>query len=96
MTNLARFYQLSWQILEHKFRYYEGEKYKLRPIADSEYDKLEAEYLDLCKKLDKPTSASSMVGFDYSRPSCLRVAEHLTKGKNLNASFDISKSRTTP
>lgn len=81
MDKLARFNKLSWEILEHKFRYYEGEKYKLKPIPDSEYDKLEQEYEELADELRKPASATQMIGFDYSRPACQVVFQNLTKGR---------------
>ena len=72
--------ELSWQILEHKWRYYEGVKLGVVPIADEEYDKLESEYKNLCEKLWVTPTASDMVGFDYSRPSCKLVVERMMKG----------------
>ena len=71
--------KLSWKILEHKFRYYEGHKYGLTPISDDKYDKLESVYKKLAKLLKEPTSASDMVGFDYNRPSCKIVVEAFGK-----------------
>jgi NAD-dependent DNA ligase len=73
--DLERFIQLSWQILEHKYRYY----ILVNPvISDYEYDMLEKEYDALADKLGLPKSASDMVDFDTNRPSCQRVAEKLS------------------
>jgi hypothetical protein len=73
--------KFSWQILENKFKYYEGAKFKLKPIEDVEYDRLEDKYIKLAKMLNIEPTATNMVGFDYSRPSCRLVFEKLTKGK---------------
>ena len=77
MTDRQRFIHLSWLLLECKFLYYESFKYKLKKGVkypeDDEYDQWENEYKELAKKLNKPASASSMVGFDYNRPSCRLV-----------------------
>jgi predicted phosphoadenosine phosphosulfate sulfurtransferase len=72
--------RLSWKILEHKFRYYEGAKYNLKTIPDEKYDKIESKYKRLCKALKIEPSASDMVGFNYDKPSCRLVASKLTKG----------------
>lgn len=78
MTDKERFVELSWQILEHKCRYYELS----RPtIKDYEYDMLEKEYDALAAKLGLPASASDMVDFDMARPACKEVYKKLT-GKN--------------
>jgi len=80
-----RFFKLGWEILGHKFLYYEGAKHKLnnKVVADEKYDAIEDEYKTLAQELDLPTTASDMVGFDSSRPSCKMVMQHLiaTKGK---------------
>lgn len=70
--------RLSYKILEHKFRYYEGAKYGLKSIPDDKYDKLEARYIRLCTLLKIEPTASNMVGFDYNRPSCKMVFNKLT------------------
>lgn len=72
--DLERFISLSWQILEHKYRYYILVN---STISDHEYDILEKEYDALADKLGLPKSASDMVDFDMNRPSCQRVAEKL-------------------
>lgn len=70
MTDTERHIQLSWLLLEHKYRYY----VKDAPIIqDYEYDLLEKEYDTLCDKLNLPKAVSDMVGFDESRPSCQSV-----------------------
>ena len=83
--NKMRFFKLGWELLGHKFLYYKGSDYKLgnKVINDSEYDDIEDEYKELAKELDLPTSASDMVGFKETRPSCRMVMEHLiaTKGR---------------
>lgn len=74
---------LGWEILHHKFLYYEGAKHKLKPISDEQYDKIEDEYKGLCEELGFEPTASNMVGFDYSKGSCKMIAQHMiaTKGK---------------
>ena len=80
-----KFFKLGFEIIGHKFLYYEGANHGLsgKVIADSKYDALEDEYKKLADELDLPTTASDMVGFDSSRPSCKMVMQHLiaTKGK---------------
>ncbi len=76
--DLERFISLSWQILEHKYRYYILAK---PVIGDYEYDMLEKEYEALADKLGLPKSASDMVDFDMNRPSCQRVMEKLSAKK---------------
>jgi hypothetical protein len=65
--------KLSWEILEHKWRYYEGPKYGVQPVPDAVYDKIESNYEKLCKALNKAPTASDMVGFNTERPSCRLV-----------------------
>ena len=72
-----RFVQLSWEILEHKCRYYRGVGGK--PIADAEYDALEDEYRKLAEELGEKPSAWEMVGFNIDRPSCRLVMAKLTR-----------------
>lgn len=69
-----RFQELGWQVLEHKCRYYVF----MRPIiSDFEYDMIEKEYDALAKELGVPPTASDMVDFDDSRPSCRLVLDKL-------------------
>jgi len=76
--DLKRFIELSWQILEHKYRYY----ILIKPIiGDYQYDMLEKEYEALADKLGLPKSASDMVDFDMNRPSCQSVAKKLSPVK---------------
>lgn len=74
MDDKKRFAKLSWTILEHKYRYYILDS---PIIEDFEYDLLEREYESLAKKLSLDPTATNMVGFDLSRPSCKTVAEKL-------------------
>ncbi len=71
---LARFLDLSWELLEHKCRYY---MFSNPIINDYAYDKLEKEYEALALDLGKPPSATDMVDFDVSRPSCRRVYDRI-------------------
>lgn len=77
--------RLGWEILGHKFLYYEGAKYKLgsKIIQDEKYDDLETEYKDLCEELGIEPGASNMVGFDDSGGACRMIKQHMiaTKGK---------------
>lgn len=69
-----RFIQLSWEILEHKCRYYIMDS----PIVqDYEYDAIEKEYEALAKELGLEPTASNMVGFNPDRPSCQSVMRKL-------------------
>lgn len=72
LTKLKRFRKLGWEILEHKARYY---VLSSPSIGDYEYDMLEKEYETLAVELSLPPSASSMVDFDWNRPSCQRVLD---------------------
>lgn len=71
--------KLSWQILEHKCRYYRQEL-NLTTIPDEEYDKIEDRYRILCEELKISPTACDMVDFDMSRPSCNLVYKKL-KGR---------------
>lgn len=69
-----RFINLSWEILEHKCRYYIMDS----PIVqDYEYDAIEKEYDSLAKELGLEPTASDMVGFNPDRPSCQSVMRKL-------------------
>lgn len=74
MNKAARFVELSWLILEHKYRYYMLSK---PIIQDYEYDMLEKEYDGLADEIGLPKSASDMVGFKEDRPCCQKVMEKL-------------------
>ena len=39
-------------------------------VSDQEYDKREDEYKTLCKQVGIDATATDMVGFNMSRPSC--------------------------
>ena len=80
-TKKLRCHKLAWQILGHKFLYYQGSKYKLKPVMDSRYDKIEEEYKDLCEEIGIEPTASDMVGFDETRGSCRMVKQHLIANK---------------
>lgn len=62
--------KLSWKILEAKYWYYRRSEPRL---SDYDYDMLEKEYERLCEKLNIVPTASNMVDFDESRPSCKHV-----------------------
>lgn len=74
MNKQQRFIQLSWELLEHKCRYYIFSK---PSIEDYEYDMLEKEYDALAKELGLPNSVGDMVDFDTSRPACQLVLDKL-------------------
>lgn len=73
MSNL-RHTELSWKLLEHKYRYY---ILNSSTIDDYSYDLLEKEYDSLCIQLNIPQTVSDMVGFESSRHSCQLVMEKL-------------------
>ena len=90
-----RFTALTWQLLELKFAYYypvdlHPSWQHLTSIPDIVYDKLEAEYQMVGKKLKRPTPISDdMVGFDlYSRSGAL-VSTKLTRGREIGAKLFI-------
>jgi NAD-dependent DNA ligase len=64
------FAQKSWEILEHRCRYY---VFNAPTIDDVAYDALEQEYNALADRLGRARYASEMVGFDLQRPSCWSV-----------------------
>jgi NAD-dependent DNA ligase len=49
-------------------------------LSDYDYDMLEKEYEALVVKLGLPNSASEMVGFDETRPSCRLIADLILGG----------------
>lgn len=67
-----RFIQLGWEILEHKWKYYIGVAYGVKPIPDATYDALEAQYIELCISLGQ-TEYSNAVGFPHDRASARMV-----------------------
>jgi NAD-dependent DNA ligase len=80
MTDKERLAQLSWQILEHKYRYY----ILLETIiSDYEYDMLEKEYEALCVKLGVDATATNMVDFDMNRPACKAVMDKFGKKRKI-------------
>jgi hypothetical protein len=54
--NEKRHVQISWELLEHRYRYWVIDDTN---ISDQEYDALDREYLSLCNKLKKPNTVSS-------------------------------------
>ena len=82
---LAKHVQYSWVVLEHKWRYYVGRFHGVQAVSDEKYDKIEESYKKLCTVLKLPTSASSMVGFDFKRASCRMVHDKMCKLYNLNS-----------
>lgn len=77
----GRFVKLGWEILEHKCRYYILDEPVIR---DYDYDMLEKEYESLALELGLEPSATNMVGFDDTRPSCQRVLNKLLKKRRRN------------
>lgn len=78
MDKSARYVQLSWELLEHKFRYYVLDNPE---IQDFEYDMLEKEYDSLAEELGLPKSASDMVGFNEDRWSCRLVRDRVLRAR---------------
>jgi hypothetical protein len=74
--------KLAWEILEDKFRYYEGAKYGLKPIPDDKYDKKEEIYKKICKILGKKPTACLSVGFPKDRASGRLVMSKLINRAN--------------
>lgn len=70
------FEKLSWELLRYKVAYY---CFDTTLVADATYDKLEREYVKLCKKLKKPNTIQSMVGVDLNRPSVMLVRDKLKR-----------------
>lgn len=73
-TPAERHLELSWELLEHKCRYYILCETK---VDDYIYDALEREYAQLCLDLGLPDTISTMVDFDTKRPSCKLVMDKL-------------------
>ena len=73
---------LGWEILEHKWRYYIGPQYGVKPITDEEYDVIEAEYISLCVELGRE-EYSNAVGFPHHRASARLVDEKMRKVYNV-------------
>jgi hypothetical protein len=76
-TAEEQYIDLGWKLLLWKGLYYNPclfspEAHKLK-VEDEEYDVHEATYKALAKQLNLPASASVMVGFDMTRPSCRLV-----------------------
>jgi len=67
--------------LEHKWRYYEGAKYDVNPIDDTEYDFLEEKYKSLAKKLGEKIYTTEHVGFPMHLGSAKIVNEKMIKNK---------------
>lgn len=70
---------LGWAVIECKCIYYMFSGNHPLAIKDYDYDMLEKKYEAVCRALKEEPSASDMVDFDMSRPSCQSVYEKLTK-----------------
>lgn len=86
---MNKFAVISWQLLEYKLAYYHphlihDDWKKEVMVEDSVYDKLEDEYKQMCKDLNVEPTASAMVGFDFTRPSCKLVVFKLSNPKKQN------------
>lgn len=88
-----RFIGLAWWLLEAKYIYYCTPKGVKCP-SDGEYDKYEAEYKELAKTLNLEPTASDMVGFDESKPSCRLVKEYIDSNKKMSKNIFISNNLT--
>jgi NAD-dependent DNA ligase len=79
-TDKERFVELSWWIIEQKVKYYH---LGWLGVSDEYYDKLEAEYKALAKKLNLNPNASNTVGCDFNKPSFrLVLSKLLTEGRD--------------
>ena len=83
MTDYERYVQLGWEILEHKWRYYIGVRYNVKPIPDEEYDKIEAEYINLAHQLGQEEYSNNAVGFPIDRASGKLVDQKMRKQYNI-------------
>ena len=79
-TKNKRLISLSWELLEHKCKYYKNVGGD--PVEDQYYDNLEEEYKYLCSELKIDPNVTNMVGFDMNRPSCKLVFNKLIRKKN--------------
>lgn len=83
MTDYERYVQLGWEILEHKWRYYIGVRYGIKPIPDEEYDRVEAEYVNLAIQLGQEEYSNNAVGFPIDRASGKLVDEKMRREYNI-------------
>ena len=83
MDEQQRFIDLSWLLLEHKWRYYVGVTYGVEPVSDAEYDELEGEYIILAGKLGLQEYTNRAVGFPSSRASAKLVDIKMRKLYNI-------------
>jgi hypothetical protein len=58
--------RLSWAILENRWKYYIGRynSKKVKTISDESYDKIESNYIKICKALKTEPYSTEMVGFN--------------------------------
>lgn len=54
---------LHYEVLYAKYIYYQGVGLGFKPMADEQYDKIEAKYKELSAKLGKKPEASDLVGW---------------------------------
>lgn len=78
--------EFSWKIIEYKLMYYRPDLvhdswHKDLTISDSDYDKIEEEYIKMCRELKLTPTVTEMVGIDLTRPSCKLVLSKLSKKK---------------
>ena len=84
---LKEFIALGWWILEQKALYYLGHgNNDIHPswmehyaVPDHVYDRKEKRYEALAFRLERDPTASNMVGFNDSRPSCQLVLSKLRR-----------------
>jgi NAD-dependent DNA ligase len=74
LMNKKEFIKLSWELLEHRVRYY---YYDASIIDDYQYDMLEKKYIKACKQLKQPNTIGEMVGVDLEKPSIQSVITKL-------------------
>lgn len=87
---LKEFTRLSWELLEHRVRYY---YFDAPVIGDSEYDKLERAYIYGCNSLKQPDTRS--VGINLELPSVKLVVEKLNALHKTSRQTKASKKRKT-
>lgn len=80
--------RLGWAVLENRWKYYLGRynSKKVHCISDENYDKIEANYLKICKALKCEPYSTEMVGFNVTlRGSTRLVHEKLCAQYGIDA-----------
>ena len=77
LNDSEEFVSLSWKILEAKYIYYVLNGSHKQSLPDANYDIMAKRYDELAEGLQKEPTATNMVGFDETRPSCRLAMEKL-------------------